>query len=85
VHGQIASAMLGVSGNVQFTQRTQDSVLFVNPLMAMYFTVTVEGLAARHLYLPMLEGTQTIGQISTIIGRFRDGLEDLRTPRQFPH
>lgn len=85
VHGQIASAMLGVSGNVHFTQRTQNSVLFVNPLMAMYFTVTVEGLAARHLYLPMLEGTQTIGQISTIIGRFRDGLEDLRTPRQFPH
>src|SRR6185312_11055923 len=57
VHGQIASAMLGVSGDVHFTQRTHNSVLFVNPLMAMYFTVTVEGLAARHLYLPKLEGT----------------------------
>lgn len=85
VHGQIASAMLGVSGNVHFTQRTHNSVLFVNPLMAMYFTATVEGLAARHLYLPKLEGTQTFGQIATIIGAFRDGLDGRRTPRQFPH
>jgi hypothetical protein len=85
VHGQIASAMLGVSGNVHFTQRTHNSVLFVNPLMAMYFTVTVEGLAARHLYLPELEGTQTFGQIPTIIETFRDGLTGRRIPRQFPH
>ena len=85
VHGQIASAMLGVSGNAQFTQRTRNSVLFVNPLMAMYFTVTVDGLAARHLYLPLLEGTQTIGQIARIIGEFRDGLEVRRAPKQFPH
>ncbi|GAA2013839.1 DUF1152 domain-containing protein [Catenulispora yoronensis] len=85
VHGQIASAMLGVSGNVHFTQRTHNSVLFVNPLMAMYFTVTVEGLAARHLYLPRLEGTQTIGQISTVIGAFRDDAAAHRVPRQFPH
>lgn len=80
-----ASAMLGVSGNAQFTQRTHNSVLFVNPLMAMDFTVDVEGLAARHLYLPLLEGTRTIGQISAIIGRFRDGLAQRRAPRQFPH
>jgi hypothetical protein len=85
VHGQIASAMLGVSGNVHFTQRTQNSVLFVNPLMAIYFTVTVEGLAARHLYLPMLEGTQTFQQIATIIRDFREGMDGRRTPRQFPH
>jgi hypothetical protein len=85
VHGQIASAMLGVSGNVHFTQRTQNSVLFVNPLMAIYFTVSVEGLAARHLYLSMLEGTQTFRQIATIIGNFRDGFDGRRTPRQFPH
>ena len=85
MQGQIASAMLGVSGNVHFTQRTQNSVLFVNPLMAMYFTVTIEGLAARHLYLPMLEGTQTFRQIATIIGTFRDGLPERRIPRQFPH
>lgn len=85
VHGQIASAMLGVSGDVHFTQRTHNSVLFVNPLMAMYFTVTVEGLAARHLYLPKLEGTQTFRQIATVIGAFRDSLPDRRIPRQFPH
>lgn len=85
VHGQIASAMLGVAGDVHFTQRTHNSVLFVNPLMAMYFTATVEGLAARRLYLSELEGTQTFGQITTAIGRFRDSLPERRIPRQFPH
>lgn len=85
VHGQIALAMSGMSGDAQFTQRTHGSVLFVNPLMAMYFTVTVEGLAARHLYLPLLAGTQTFGQIAKIIGDFRDGLDSRRIPRQFPH
>ena len=79
------SAMRGVSGNAQFTQRTHNSVLFVNPLMAMYFTVTVDGLAARHLYLSRLEGTQTVRQVSAIIGEFRDGLAERRIPRQFPH
>ena len=85
VHGQIASAMLGVSGNVHFTERTHNSVLFVNPLMAMYFTATVEGLAARHLYLPELADTRTFGQIATVIGAFRDGLAERRIPRHFPH
>lgn len=77
--------MLDVSGDVHFTQRTHDSVLFVNPLIAMYFTVTVEGLAARQLRLPEWEGTQTFRQIATIIGAFHDGLPDRRIPGQFPH
>jgi len=64
VHGQIAAAMTGVSGDVHVTERTRESRLFVNPLMAMYFAVTVEGLAGRHRYLDRLEQTTTIGQVS---------------------
>lgn len=77
--------MPGVSGNVRFTERTHNSVPFVNPLMTMYFPVTVEGLVARHLYLPKSAGTRTFRQVATIIGDFRDGLSERRTPRQFPH
>jgi hypothetical protein len=88
VHGQIASAMLGVAGNVHFTGRTSGSTLFVNPLMPMYFAVTVRGLADRHLYLPRLAGTQTIRQVATVIETFRyeqEGRGERRAPRVFPH
>jgi len=85
VHGQIAAAMLGVVGDAQFTTRTSGSKLFVNPLMTMYFAVTVEGLVRRHLYLERIAGTQTIRQVATIIEDFRDELDDRRIPRMFPH
>lgn len=84
VHGQIAAAMTGVSGDVHFTDRTRDSRLFVNPLMAMYFAATVDGLAARHRYLDRLEQTTTIDQVSRAIDEFRRDV-DRRIPRVFPH
>ena len=85
VHGQIAAAMLGVVGDVHFTRRTSGSRLFVNPLMAMYFAVTVEGLVDRHLYLERLAETQTIGQVAKVIEGYRVELAERRIPRQFPH
>ena len=45
VNGQIAAAIAGEFGDVRFTERTRGSELFVNPLMAMYFTVDLAGLA----------------------------------------
>ena len=85
VHGQIAAATSGAFGDVRFTGRTRGSTLFVNPLMAMYFTVDLDKLAARCLYLDRIENTigrrQVIGRIQT----FRDELLNVRTPRAFPH
>jgi hypothetical protein len=86
VHGQIASAMLGVAGDVHFTARTSSgSKLFVNPLMAMYFAVTVEGLVGRHRYLEKIEDTHTLQQVAKIIEDYRDDVSDRRIPRIFPH
>lgn len=85
VHGQIAAAMLGVAGNVHFTERTRGSTLFVNPLMSMYFAVTVPGLVKRHLYLDKIETTHTFSQIIGVIEKFRYQLADRRVPRMFPH
>jgi hypothetical protein len=74
VNGQIAAATRGEFGDVQFTPRTQGSALFVNPLMAIYFTVELDALAARSLHLDQLENTYGIRQaINT------------RLPRTFPH
>ncbi|MER5642093.1 DUF1152 domain-containing protein [Kitasatospora sp. NPDC002227] len=85
VHGSVAAALQGRFGDVRFTERTGASELFVNPLMTLYFAVTVEALAARNLYLDRLERTRQTRQISTVIEDFRDGLPHLRPARAFPH
>jgi hypothetical protein len=85
VHGQIAAAIRGLHGDVQFTDRTKGSSLFVNPLMALYFTFDLDGLAARNLYLDRIENTVLIRQISSAIETFRHELPTTRKPRVFPH
>jgi hypothetical protein len=85
VHGQIAAALRGQFGNVQFTDRTRGSELFVNPLMSMYFTFDLDTLAAHNLYLDRIENTVLIRQISSIIEDFRYNLPTTREPRIIPH
>jgi hypothetical protein len=49
VHGQIQPRSAAPYGDVQFTERTKGSSLFVNPLMALYFTFDLQGLPGRML------------------------------------
>lgn len=84
VNGSIAAALEGKFGDVQFTDRTHNSELFINPLMGLYFTFDLPGLAQRSQYLDRLEGTETIFEVSSIIEAFRHGTE--RRPRKaIPH
>ncbi|WP_149824434.1 DUF1152 domain-containing protein [Streptomyces tailanensis] len=85
VNGSVAAAVRGDFGDVRFTERTRDSELFINPLMALYFCVDAVGLARRNLYLDRLEKTALTRQISSIIAEFRDELPRQRQPRAFPH
>ncbi|WP_405013658.1 DUF1152 domain-containing protein [Kitasatospora sp. NBC_01539] len=85
VHGSVAAALRGEFGDVRFTERTKHGALFVNPLMTLYFGVTVEALAARHLYLDRIERTVLMRQISSAVEEFRDTLPAPRPPRVFPH
>ena len=84
VNGQIAAATRGAFGDVQFTQRTSGSPLFVNPLMAVYFTVSLDKLAARCLYLDRIEHTIGRRQVTTRIEAFRNEVSP-RIPRAYPH
>ncbi|MFC6016736.1 DUF1152 domain-containing protein [Plantactinospora solaniradicis] len=84
VNGQIAAATRGEVGDVQFTRRTSGSALFVNPLMAIYFTVDLAALARRSLYLDRLEDTVGARQVSLRIDEFRYDVSS-RKPRAFPH
>jgi len=84
VNGQIAAATTGACGDVQFTRRTSGTKLFVNPLMAIYFTVDLAALADRCLYLDRIENTIGRSQVIGRIEKFRNETTT-RIPRAFPH
>lgn len=85
VQGQIAAATDGAFGDVRFTDRTSAGALFVNPLMAVYFTVDLDLLAGRCLYLDRIEHTVGRRQVISRIQAFRDELDTARIPRAYPH
>ncbi|MGW5572342.1 hypothetical protein ACWEVD_14140 [Nocardia thailandica] len=64
--------------------RASATGLFVNPLMALYFTFELDGLARNNRYLPALADTRSIADVARRIGEYRVGVE-LRAPRPFPH
>ncbi|MFF2626036.1 DUF1152 domain-containing protein [Kitasatospora griseola] len=85
VQGSVAAALRGGFGDVGPAERVAGSEPFVNPLMTLYFGVTVEALAARNLYLDRLEGTAQTRQIASAIADFREELPRLRPARAYPH
>ena len=85
VNGSIAAAIEGGFGNVQFTSRTQNSELFINPLMGLYFTFDLLGLAKHSHYLELLEHTETMFEVSATIEAFRRSLGTTRSRRAIPH
>jgi hypothetical protein len=84
VNGQIAAATRGAFGDVQFTRRTSGGALFINPLMAIYFTVDLDKLAARCLYRDRIEATYGVHQVAGRIEAYRNQITT-RVPRAFPH
>jgi hypothetical protein len=85
VQGQIAAALRGKFGNIELSDRTRGSTLFVNPLMGLYFTFDLDGLAARNLYLAQIENTIDFRQVTVAIDRFRSSLPTTRRPQAIPH
>lgn len=56
----------------------------MNPLMAMYFTVNLTGLARRLLYLNELADTDTQYEVRAMIESFREQVER-RARKTIPH
>lgn len=53
--------------------------------MAVYFTVDLDKLAARCLYLDRIESTVGSRQVMGRIATFRNEISTTRIPRAFPH
>ncbi len=71
VNHSIMSAVDGEFGNVHKTSRTAGSELYINPLMALYFTFDLQAVARRVLYLGMLEETQFFREVMFRIRGYR--------------
>jgi hypothetical protein len=84
VNGSIAAAIRGEFGDVRFTDRTDGSELFINPLMGLYFTFDLDGVARASSYLHLLEGTTNIFEVGAIIGGVRRAVR-ARPHRPIPH
>ncbi|MFT3711489.1 MAG: DUF1152 domain-containing protein [Archangium sp.] len=85
VNGSIGAAVSGQFGDVQFTQRTSNSELFINPLMSLYFTFDLMGLVQRNQYLRRLVGTPNAAHTALIIEQYRNEVEKVRARRPIPH
>lgn len=83
VNGQIAASLRGQFGNVPIA-RTGDSELFVNPLMSVYFTVDLPGLAANVHYLDEVADANNMFEVALAIGRHRETFPQ-RPHRDIPH
>jgi hypothetical protein len=75
VNGSIAAATEGKFGNVRLMDRTAESELFINPLMAIYFAFELPSVAKQSLYLHLLEDTDTIFEVGARIRAFRHTVE----------
>lgn len=59
INSSIISAVRGNYGNYHLTERTKGSVLWISPLMALYWFFDFETVVKRHLFLSHLQGTLT--------------------------
>jgi hypothetical protein len=84
VHGQVAAALRGEFGNAAVTERTSTTELFVNPLMALYFVVDLDALAAQLHYRDAIEDSRTPMEVSLAIEAYREGVV-VRPRRAIPH
>jgi hypothetical protein len=84
VNSSVISAVQGFFGDHHATKRTEGSELFINPLMALYWTFRLEHVAKRNLYLNRIGQTTTYQELSLAIEGFRETLPKTRPWRAIP-
>jgi hypothetical protein len=85
VNHSIVSAAQGWFGDRHFSDRTAGSKLFLNPLMALYWTFQLEALADRLMYREQVLATETWHQLAWAIEAYRDRLPERREWTDIPH
>ncbi len=84
VCNSIAAAIRGDYGDVHFTNRTEGSHLWINPLMASYWGFDLRKVMDRCLYYEVIRDTNTMSELSGELRDFRLSLTDKRHSRRIP-
>jgi len=88
VSSSIISATDGHFGNYHATPRTQDSELFINPLMSLYWAFRLGPVADRIVFRAALEETESMHQVQQTMMVYRHEHytpSELRVHTPFPH
>jgi hypothetical protein len=84
VSSSILSALEGRYGNHHATSRTAGSVLWINPLMPVYWCFNLAQVAARVMYLKEVSATSSYDDVSRAIALYRKDLVFLRPAEIIP-
>ncbi|GGJ46280.1 hypothetical protein GCM10008938_35600 [Deinococcus roseus] len=84
VNSSVLGGIRGDYGDQHYTERTQGSELMINPLMGLYWTFDLAGVAERNLYLDRLLTTESMTDVWTAIERFRNRLPEIRAWKSLP-
>ena len=63
----IISAVQGYFGDHQVTKRTAGSELFINPLMSIYWTYSLDKVMEQIPYVPKLMNTKSMNEVGLVI------------------
>jgi len=66
----IISAIQGYFGDHQVTTRTRGSELFINPLMSIYWTYSLDKVIQQIPYLPKLMNTKSMNEVGLVIAEY---------------
>jgi hypothetical protein len=84
VSSSILSALAGHYGNHHATRRTENSRLWINPLMSVYWCFKLEQVAQRILYLEEMKSTETHQEVIRVVSQFRSRCLGIRKWETIP-
>lgn len=75
VANSVASAIGGAFGDYHATHRTNNSELFINPLMNLYWVFLLDEVAKQNQFLPAIMQTNSFESLKFIIYTFREEIK----------
>lgn len=84
VTNSISSAIEGFYGNHQMSKRTQESELWINPLMSIYWCFTLSSIINKNKYYDRIKSTNTMSEIKGELAKFRGEMTEYREKKRIP-
>jgi hypothetical protein len=71
-------------GDYHATPRTRNSILWINPLMPVYWCFRLSAVARRVLYLDAMKSTDSFDDVNRVIREFRKSCGKIRPREEIP-